>query len=179
MKKAQPRTKKKKEPNRSFAVTANKSKPSQPISQSDFPLPTAEWVVEMATRLLFLSNVTAHQTGIKWVVACHEVLIGLREAHAALKAEQHFRSSEAERQQLFASKLSSLLSPKERKLGKVSFAKGCKIITGDTKRLRAESKWRAFEPRWNAGNRRDGIPVPNYEVEGFGLVELTMLMRSY
>ena len=141
--------------------------------------PTPEWLVQTAIQLLPKYQDNDEPRELQWVAAILDAKRGLRIARSSVAIEAQWQ----EHATLAQSRIKVLeqqgLTEVEIKQKRVNFQRGCKFITGETKRLRAIQKWRAAAPTLYRLFQETPELIPNHEKDGFSLEDLVSLRSEF
>lgn len=160
--------------------TAGLSAQIATIAESEEPqntLPPAEWVGEMAIRILDKHADLKSCSGTlpQTAVLANEI------AHnaAVCEALNIYRKAQEElaRRKLVMPPVPAGLTERELSSKRVTFERGCKLITGKTRRDRAEAKYMIWR-EWEIGMTGDCDGMPEVEA-GFSLVQLAKANAAY
>jgi len=131
--------------------------------------PSREWLAEMTLHLL---PRTGRPQLSDFTSACEDAIEAWKTAKRYLWFSRHSADLNAwydeeklriERQDLNKDEIAS---------GRVSFDRGCKLITCDDRRLRAIKKWDEAAPKIYAMHKQLGAPIPDHEKDGFSVREV-------
>ena len=167
----------------SDAQTTTKERTVEP------PLPTAEWLAEMAARVWRLppdSHSLRHGgRDLGWSDAAEKALEAYMAAHHVLHKTRLNREVRAEMSQI-RREVESQLSEEDTLLDMVEYRVACKMITGEARRDRAEEwfekliSWLEAEGFWLHEDGYEYEPPPNYAKEGqMSMGELCTYKRQY
>ena len=175
MKKTQPRKRVKSTPKK----TASKESKMpwqipafEPTSLDSADWPSREWLAEMTLHLLPRYSPSGKPQLNDFSSACEDALVAWKTAKSYLWISRHGsdinnwyneESLRLEREDL---------SKDEVAAGRVSFDRGCKLITCDDRRLRAINKWRKAAHKIYDMRVYLGLPLPDHEKEGFSIREV-------
>lgn len=181
MKKKELSKKTKTVPRKSNAKTRSGTAAARPISSGTaWAPPTPEWLVQTAIQLLpkYENNEEARE--LQWLVAIEDAKKGLHVARRSLQAGAQWQDYEVLMKKRVQTLADDELTELEIQNGRVDFERGCKIITGEIKRLRAIQKWRAAAPTFYR-LFKNNFPelIPNHEKEGFSVEDLASLKASF
>lgn len=172
MKKTQPRKRVKTAPRK----TASKKSQMpwqipafEPSSPDSADWPSREWLAEMTLRLLTRYRSSGKPQLSDFASACEDVLEAWKTAKRYLWFSKNFSDLKEWHEQEKLRLEQKELSKDEIAADRVSFDRGCKLITCEDRRLRAIKKWREAVPQLYAMHIHAGAPVPDHEKEGFSI----------
>jgi len=147
---------------------------TEPEGKTPEPLPTAEWIAEMVMRILgddLHPERSRARRGEK-SDCFKELRQATTRSSVVANVMNIYRAAQEElaRRRRVPPPIPEGLTKKERETGHVTFERGCKIITGETRRDRAEEKYIIWR-EWEMGQMDDWDGMPEAE-EGFGLTHL-------
>jgi hypothetical protein len=165
------------------AQTTTKERTAEP------PLPTAEWLAEMAARVWRLppESLSLRHGGrdVGWSEAAEKALEAYMAAHRVLHRTRLNREVRAELAQI-RREVEAQLSPDDMLLDLVEYRLACKMITGEQRRDRAEEWfekliwWLEAEGFWFHEESGEHEPPPDYAKQGhMDLDELCTYRRQY
>ena len=165
------------------AQTTTKERKTEP------PLPTAEWLAEMAARVWRLppeSHSLRHGgRDLGWADSAEKALEAYMAAHHVLHKTRLNREVRAEMAQI-RREVESRLSEEDKLLDMVEYRVACKMITGEQRRDRAEEWfekliwWLEAEGFWRDEDSGEDEPPPDYAKRGhMGMDELCTYRRQY
>jgi len=153
------------------------------------PLPTAEWLAEMASRVW---NVEPHSQSIKhrgidygWVDAAEKAFAAYRASHHLLHRIQLQRELRAELDTIRL-EIEAHLDPADVIFDMVEYNLVCKLVTGETRRDRAEERftkltqWLHCQGYWEDEESGMYEPPPDYRRQKqMGVGEVAQFKRQY
>lgn len=146
-------------------------------------LPSAEWLSEMAIMLVGRDLLNHSHRKIRSafeLINAREILL-TKMRGAVQRAHEFYRISQDHLQRVQAKDspvvLPSGLSKTDLKKGRVSFQKGCRLITGQKKTSRAIQNYLGWE-EWRQGAEDNFGPVHG-ENDGFSTTEIADLSKRY
>lgn len=145
------------------------------------PLPSAEWIAEMVIRILGddLHPERRRAKRAKTRNVFQDLEDESTRNSAVCEALQIYRAAQQElaRCKKVPPPLPLGLTTKERTSGHVTFERGCKLITGEERRDRAEEKYIIWR-EWDMGQTDNWDGMPEVE-QGFSLTYLASANAAY
>jgi hypothetical protein len=153
------------------------------------PLPTAEWLAEMATRVW---NVEPQSHSIKhrgvdygWMEAAEKAFAAYRASHLLLHRIKLQREVRAELDKL-RQEIEAQLAPDDTLFDMVEYHLACKLITGEARRDRAEERftklthWLYSQGFWEDEDSGAYEPPPDYrQQKQMSVGEAAQFKRQY
>jgi hypothetical protein len=180
----------KRKPKRKTATKKTERTLKAPTDMPEPPLPSPEWLAEMALRLWDEAKsrpTIVNKRGINyaWVAAARKALDAYRAAAHALHSAKLNRQRWAEISAI-EEEIKKSLSHEEAERGRVEYLRACKIITGEERKDRAKhgftklTEWLYTEAYWINENTSVNEPPPAYQDSGFmHLREVAALRREF
>lgn len=166
------------------------AKTTQSERKEDVPLPSPEWLAEVASRLWKEDAGSIRMGGRKgieysWLDAARKGLTAYRAAHRVLHYERLNRQIETEVDRILEA-LKPQLTEDELARGRVEYFKACKLITGEERKDRSDDRftkltyWLYGEAYWLNEDTYENEPPPAYHKKGFiHLREMAELKRQF